>query len=300
MEDSSQPVLSANTLAYHGYDFARAFDEIRRIGFQYVEPALISGYYPEITGDFFSPRQARRFAGWIAASGLRVVAVGVHMDLGAADGIAAFLRRLDFASELGASYAHTNSATPSRKKTFLRNLDSLLPEAERRGLVITLENPGDGEDNILASGVAGSALVREIGSAHLRLNYDFSNVYSYSRGAVRPEEDFLHALPATAHFHLKDMVREQDHWRFVAIGRGLTDYGRILSTIRRRPLPMSLELPLRFWRDADFWIRFDPDSEPPGLERIRQALASSRDFVLRGLAGSGSWPPLGPGTEVLR
>jgi sugar phosphate isomerase/epimerase len=53
---------------------------------------------------------------------------------------------------------------------FLHSLENLLPHAESCGLVITLENPGDGDDDVMGSGEDGAALIRKIGSPNIRLN----------------------------------------------------------------------------------------------------------------------------------
>jgi sugar phosphate isomerase/epimerase len=274
------PVLAVNTLAFHGYELSTAFEAIKSLGFTHVEPALISSYYPEFDEAFFSVSEALKMKRLITESDLKVRAMGGHMDLGAAGAVPRFVRRMEFAKELGASIIHTNSTTREKLPAFFRNLVELAEVARSLDLVIALENPGDGQDSVLASGRQGAELIEMLGLPFVRLNYDFSNTYSYSKGAIIPEEDFRAALPFTAHWHLKEMRSVNDEWEFVAIGHGITDYNYIFENTKSENLPpMSIELPLRFYRGADYKITRDPQTDPVSLEKILQVLDSSKKFV---------------------
>lgn len=280
---NAPPILAANTLIFHGYELEQIFDEIRTAGFLYVEPALISSYYPEIDDGYFSQkRHARQLRNLISANGLGVRAVAAHMNLGAKTAAGSFQRRMDFCTELEAKYVHTNSARKEDYSVFLSNLDRLLPLAESSGLVITLENPGDGEDNMIGSGEEGAKLVGEINSPHLRLNYDFSNIYSYHKGRLRPEDDYKKALPFIGHLHLKEIGHCGKEWCFVSIGQGITNYSNIFHYLAENKvfLPMSIELPIRFKRGIDFELKYNPNSDIPPLSVIRKVLLESREFIL--------------------
>jgi len=156
---NGKPVLAVNTLIFHGYKFDQTFEEISRLGFLYVEPALINSYYPEIDDSYFSQeKNIKQLKNLLSANGLKVAAVGAHIDLGAIGAFESFRKRMDFAHNLGVQYIHTNSTQKSNYSVFLTNLEKLLPLAESYNLVITLENPGDGENNILSSGEEGASL----------------------------------------------------------------------------------------------------------------------------------------------
>lgn len=276
------PVLAVNTLAFHGYEFVRIVEEIKALGFSYMEPALISSYYAEMDDGYFSSERAKRLSALISGQGLAVIAVSAHMDLGTATAVESFQRRMDVALELGARYIHTNSTTKEKTSVFMFNLEQLVPCAESSGLVITLENPGDGENNIIGSGEEGAALIQKIGSSNLRLNYDFSNVYSYSKGRIKAEDDFKKALQFSAHLHLKEMRRDGERWQFVSVGKGITDYKSVFRYLAEHEvnLPMSIELPLRFYRGSDFKIQYTPHNKPPPLSEIHKVLQESKEFVL--------------------
>lgn len=281
-----KPIIAINTLVYHGYDLPTAIREVAKLGLEYIEPALISSYYPEFHEEYFTPLNARKLLQILAENKLKIIALGGHMDLGQSGAIEAFTRRMEFAKELGAKIIHTNTTQQIRASVFLRNIEKLIPLAESLDLVIALENPGDGEDNIVSSGKTGAALIQQIGSEHIRLNYDFSNTFSYSKGAIKPEEDFRYALPYAAHFHLKEIQSQKVGWAFVEIGKGVTDYSKIFHDLAQETNtpPMSIELPLRFERNSDFTIFRDPDLPPPELGKIQSILQGSLEFIRRELA----------------
>ncbi len=255
------------------------------MGVEYVEPALIASYYPEMTDGYFRCEVAREMSKWIEERGLKVLAMSGHTSLGRPEALDGFRRRMEFAGILGARIVHTNAALVGERDVFLHNLEALIPMAEELNLIIALENPGDGGANLVPTGEAGAALVRRIGSPRVRLNYDFSNVYSYSRGGVRPEDDFHHAIGSAAHLHLKEIRPVAAGWAFVEIGGGVTDYGAILSSLAAADarLPMSIELPLRFAREADYGIVLKPGAPPRPLPEIRAVLQASIRFIFRNL-----------------
>jgi sugar phosphate isomerase/epimerase len=276
-----KPILSINTLAFHGYPIAQAFEQIRRIGFQYVEPALISSYYEEMTDSYFSQSKAEELRRSMQENGLRAISLSAHIDMGLESSVEAFRRRMDFAHMLGASYIHTNATASCNFTRLMSNLEKLIPVAEVNGLVISLENPGDGECNVVGSGKEGAQLISRIGSKNLRLNYDFSNAISYSKGKIDIARDFRQASPYVAHVHLKDMRPRGTEWVFTPIGSGITGYRDIFRLILEHALrvPMSIELPLRFKRGDDFKIMLDRRVKPCSHRTIRQILKASKDFV---------------------
>ncbi len=282
---NTEPIIAVNTLAYHGHDLKTALREISELGAMYVEPALISSYYEEFTEEYFTPENANELRRSVSENNLKVVALGAHMDLGQERSTDAFKLRMEFAKTLGVKFVHTNTARVSDEALFLKNIEALIPVAEDLDLIITLENPGDGTENMVSTGKTGAALIERIGSQWVRLNYDFSNVFSYSKGRVKPEDDFRYALPFSAHFHLKEIKPAGPEWSFVEIGKGVTDYGAILKTLgqQERIHPMSIELPLRFKRDSEYQIRLDPGAAAVPLPEIRNVLKGSLGYIKREL-----------------
>jgi sugar phosphate isomerase/epimerase len=278
-------VISISTLAYKGFEFPTIFKEIADLGIKYVEIAFIRGYTKDLSESVFSSSNARTLRQLLADHDLKTVALAAHMDLGEKDAVSAFKTRMDFARELGVSIVLSNSSTKKNRKNFFDNMEKLSEYGESIEMVISLENPGDGEGNLIGSGKDGAKIIEEINSPYAKLNYDFCNTYSYSKGYTLPEDDLHFAQPHTAHYHLKDMAPDKEGWFFSGIGRGVINYNHILETIRKQPerLPIGLELPLAIRRDKSFNPK---EKKPaPGLEEIRTVVTESYEYTRRALAG---------------
>ena len=281
--------LAVNTLVFHGRKFEEAFFMAAELGFKYVEPACIKNYYPDIIDDsFFSEENGRNFLALTTDTGLKVKSVGVHFNMG--DNLKdadEMIKRLDFAKEMGAEIVITNGAVKQNEKGFFDCIEKVTPVLEAYGLILALENPGCGApDSIIASGADGASLMHKLGNPHIRLNYDASNVYSYTKGSVLPEDDYLNAAPYSACLHLKQLKKCGDRWLFSAVGDGVTDYGVILRGIRARygtPY-MSLELPVNHMRDQNLSICKNTDFQVAPDNLIRDIISDSVKFVA-GLIG---------------
>lgn len=272
-------IISVNTLAYQGYDLPTALQEISELGIGYVELAFLATYGEIFAEQDFSMTNASKLRGMLSDYGLHSVALSAHMDLGTPQSVPAFQQRMEFAREIGTRIIHTNASQLSRETTFFKNMELLARFAEPMGMIIALENPGDGQHNIITSGETGASVMRKIGSQFVKLNYDVCNAFSYSKATIKPEEDFKHALPFAAHLHLKDMKPREGGWAFSQIGEGVINYRPILEYLSRtgQDLPMSIELPLKLRRDEAFDLQEEPSTLD--LPEIRRILEGSLEFI---------------------
>jgi sugar phosphate isomerase/epimerase len=285
-----ETIISLSTVAYEGYPLETALEEISQLGGEYVELGFVAGVSEGFTEDDFSSAHGRKLKEKLTDFGLKTLALAAHMDLGGQDAVTAFSRRMEFAKAVGAKIVHTKASDRSNKTRFLRNIEALTELAESLDLIIALENPGHGfgDNNLIYSGASGASLVKEIGSDFVRLNYDFGNAFSYSKGAIRPEEDFEPALPYAVHYHLKDLASSDAGLVFTEIGKGVIDYQKILHFMSRQtPLPLfAIELPLMLIRDAGF----NPKRRetPLRLPEIGRILKNSLAYVEKVLHGNGA------------
>jgi sugar phosphate isomerase/epimerase len=281
-----QPIVSISTIAYQGYDLPIAVEEIADVGAKYVEFAFITGYSEGLSSDTFSMRQAQTIKGLLVANGLQTVALAAHMDLGLQEAVSDFKARMDFAKEIGARIILTNSSTQNNRSTFFDNIEKLALHAESIGITIAFENPGDGEQNLIGAGKDGAKIIEAINSTRVRLNYDFCNTYSYSKGKIRPEDDLKHAMPFAVHYHLKDMRPDNRGWYFSEIGNQLIDYDQLLPFLfqQTEQLPIGLELPLKVRRDRSF--NPQKESKTFQIEDIRAIVKQSFKYVMSHLEDS--------------
>jgi sugar phosphate isomerase/epimerase len=277
------PVL-ISTAAYDGYSLATALEEISGLGASLVELAFIQGYTDPFTEDFFSTPRAEEIVSLLTRAGLTCLTFSAHMDLSQASSVDVFKRRMEFAERVGARYIISNAGPRPRKSEFMRNMEDLAAFAGEGNMVIALENPGDGKENLIDSARACAEIIGAVGSEFVRVNYDFGNVISHLAGKVRPEEDYRQALAQTAHYHIKDVAQDGSGWHFTEVGKGVIDYRRVLSELAADAgqKPVSLEIPLRITRAADGSPR--RAASPVDLKKIRKIMAGSLRFVREALS----------------
>lgn len=266
--------LSISTALFDGYPMDLAMDEIAACGGTAVEPAFIKGYV-EFDESAFADAEARRLSRLAADAGLSVFALSAHLDLGTQGAAEMLRRRIRFAATLGARHVITNAGQAADRDRIFAVIDAVLTDCEAAGVSLALENPGHGSGNLIGDGGDGAALVDEIASPHVRLNYDVGNIFTYSHERLLPERDVEKAIGRISHVHLKDIVTEPCGWRFAAIGEGVVDF-RALFRVLPSDMPMAIELPLRLDRPD----RADPVRRAAriDLESIRMAIRSSLDF----------------------
>ena len=272
-------ILSISTSAFDGYDFPTILKEISQLGASYVELAFIQGYMDFFDEDYFSEINAKMIQGLLSDTDLSCFAFSAHMDLAAKGAVDTLKKRMVFAKTVGAKIIVTNAAPRPQEKEFIQNIVALADIAKSLDMIIALENPGDGKENVVNSGETGAFIIKHIASDWVRLNYDFGNVISHFFERLRPEEDFIYALPFSAHLHIKDVKSNGQGWSFVEIGKGSIDYSFILKTLASKypQIPISLEIPLRITRDRNASPR--RAASPLPLDEIRNVLKGSLRYV---------------------
>ena len=272
-------IISISTAAFDGYDLAVALREISQLGADNVELAFIKGYTEDFGEDLFSSAYAKKLQNLISSANLSCFAFSSHMNLVTREDAEIFKKRMDFASQVGAKIIISVAGPQQGFKGFMQNMEELARVAESFEIIIGLENSGDGKESIINTGRDGASVVKQIDSRWIRLNYDFGNLISHRSEKVKPEEDYRYALPFAAHFHIKDVQTFDQGWHFTEIGKGMIDYQRILGQLKmeNQTLPLSLEIPLRFYRARDA----SPQRavSPVPLGEIRKTLRGSLDFI---------------------
>jgi sugar phosphate isomerase/epimerase len=272
-------IMSVSLAAFDGIPLGLALDSLAGCGIRWIEPAFIVGYTEPFDQTAFTPAAATFWARLLQERQLGCHAMSAHIDLGLPDAVDLFRPRMDFARQLGARIINTNASLASHEERFRHNIEILARHGEELGLAIGLENPGNGEDNLLNFGQEGEVLLATLGLPAVGLNFDAANLASH-----RPDCDVtrntLDALPHCIHYHVKDVARRSDGWHFTTLGAGDIDNATILQAIVLQPdLPVSIELPLR--------LRRGPDAQPVRAGRplplatIEAAIKASLDYLHR-------------------
>jgi sugar phosphate isomerase/epimerase len=275
-------ILSVSAAPYDGHEIPAMLDSLARCGVTHVEPAYIVGYTEPFDESAFTEAAAAQWRSWLAASGLACFAMSAHMDLGTDDAAAVFPRRMDFARAIGARVINTNASLRSREAPFRTAIGTMAHHGAAIGLQIGLENPGNGEDNLFNRAADGHDLIERLALPAIGLNFDPANLASH-RPDADVTADSIAALPDCIHFHVKDVRRAADGWRFTPLGQGDLDLAAILPAVRAlTQLPISVELPLRLRRGPDAQPIRAP--EPLPIAQIEAAItASLRSLAVFGL-----------------
>jgi sugar phosphate isomerase/epimerase len=285
MTQNSSRIVSVSVAPYDGYSFPEALASLAECGARYVEPAFIVGYTAPFDESAFTPDKARQYTAWLSDSGIGCYAFSSHIDLGRPDAVDVFRGRMDFAAQLGAKVINTNAARRSSSDSFFRNIEPLLRHAELLGMLIGLENPGDGSDNLINTAKDGLELLRQISHSSLCLNYDAGNTISHRPphrpGGVIPADDALLALPGCRHVHIKDVRVTNEGYFFTPLGRGDIDCISILNAVAATPLNLSIEIPLRLHRLPN--SQPQRRDEPVPFVELEAILRESLEFVERHL-----------------
>lgn len=128
--------------------------------------------------------------------------------------------------------ANTHSA--EALDIFLRGLDPVVEEAERRGITMAIEPVWN---HIVYSPDRAVQVLKSIGSRNLRIIFDPVNLLCMENADQR-EEVFADAIDklgeSIAAVHLKDFVRRDGQLISVAAGEGEMDYRQILGFVKAR------------------------------------------------------------------
>jgi sugar phosphate isomerase/epimerase len=277
------PVLSINTLAYEGYGLATALQEIAKIGASHVELGFTRGWTEGLTEAHFSRASAVEINRLLSDLGLSSIALSAHIDLTTEDSVDEIKRRIDFGKRLGVKIVNTKVGARSGRKGFEKNIEPIADYAASMNIIIGLENPSEGTDQIITCGKTGAEVVKEIDSEFIKLNYDFGNAFTYSKGGVDPASDYKEALPHACYLHLKDMKKINGRWVFAQIGDGVVGYGRILKEMvhEKSMLPLSIEHLFIYNASQDLVVQ--RKARAPELSQISMSLKASYDFVNRSI-----------------
>lgn len=253
------PEIAVNLLVFNQIPLSQALDAVRDAGCSVVELAYTAGYATFDEHQAFTDKAADRIVEALHQRDLTCRSVAAHIDLGEEHALEYFTRRLKFAHRVGASIVISNTSSVDKRDAFRKHIVELSRAAASLDLTIALENPGDGEGNLLESGVGGARLIDDLSLSNVRLNYDYSNAISYAGMDLAVHEDCARAVPRSVNLHLKDLKRDETAgvWNFCAIGEGDHDYAVLFREVKRQDHPpyLSLELPLHMRRGSDLLMQ---------------------------------------------
>ncbi|MFC0323072.1 sugar phosphate isomerase/epimerase family protein [Gallibacterium melopsittaci] len=268
--------LAVNTSIYDGYDLGTVFSSIKKCGFNYFELAYNQGYVGNLNQDLFSKEHADYINQLKNKYKLDTFALGCTMDLSTDNLYDIFSPRLIFANLIGAKYINVCTTKLENKSKLISNLKSLKPLLEDNDCVLCLENGGDYNFNAFIDFNDGFEILKELDSEVYSINFDPGNMVTYNQNLDVIEQSLL-AIKYCQHFHIKDVIVEDEKFKFLPIGKGIINYKEIIRQLGENSIPCSLEIPLRIYRELDSTPKRLPNKVD--LDVIEKTLIESKQYI---------------------
>ena len=180
---------------------------------------------------------------------LNPVSMSAHCHLVTKEGLEAFKKRMDFATEMGVKVLITGTGpwyNGNDLDNLYKNIQEISEYAEKSNLIITLETHGNGAtgESETSSGKMYLPIIKHINKKNIKICYDTANVIYYSN--VRPEDDINYIAEYIGYLHMKDKKGLKGIWNFPALGKGNTKFDIIFAALKRVGFtgPFSVEIEL--------------------------------------------------------
>lgn len=261
-----------------GYSLEDALYIVKKCGFDNVEISSIVNMCEHVTPQEMNAEYAAKVKEMMNNSALSCYAFSGHVDLTEDGQYQDFLKKIEFAAQIGAKIINTNSGPIDKKDIFFKNMVKIIEVAEKWGIIIGLESHGD----IVSTAKDSVSIFEHFNHPLVRLNYDTGNTLFYSRGTVRVEEDIKYGLPYLAHLHLKDITIRNGKVEYCAIGKGDIAFPQFFEALKdcKQEIPCGFEIPVHVKGDLDL---LKPVGTPMSETDIFAAAKTSLDYVTQQL-----------------
>lgn len=261
---------------YKGYSLEQALDLIKKAGFDCVEPASILNMCEHITPKQMDEAYAAHLRELLAKKQMTCTTLSGHVDLTDQKQLEDFLKKIAFASRIGARRINTNAGPVENTALFKKNMGKVIAAAEKWNVTVCLESHGD----IVSTAKDSADIFAYFHHPLVRLNYDPGNVLFYSAGKVDVAEDIKYGLEYLDYLHLKDIrIRGNNVW-YVPLGDGDVDFPSFFASLSElgRPISCGYEIPVHV---RGVLGNIYPHDTPMPEEEIREAVLRSVRYVER-------------------
>ena len=244
MLDPRENVIAASPNCFFDFSPFVAYTYLARAGIRYVEVEAQPTTLPTISPELMTQEDLTRLKERLARIGVQPVSVGAYCDLLDPRQVAALLRRIDFARELGAGNVVSDATRrlevePEDWRKLVNTLRYLGDYAQDQGVKVALETHG----GLTRNGTLAARLLQAVDHPAVGANYDTGNIYYYNDD-LDPAEDVRQVAEKVVQVHLKDTQGGKGEWQFCALGEGRVDFPAIIGVLQKAGFrgPYSLEL----------------------------------------------------------
>lgn len=273
--DPTRFQIACMTLPYSHLPLERALTGIAASGFTYVAWGTThveaSGRTVPVLALDAGARDARALGDRCRNLGLRPILMFSTVYVAAEGAVDAHKRRIEQAAAAGIPQVLTfGHIEKGRHPQWIENLRALGPFARAAGVTVVVKQHG-GETG---TGAATAAIVREVGDAGVRVNYDAGNVMDYLN--VDPIPDVQVCADVIRSFCIKDH-RDYPEDQDCGPGFGEIDHYRLLA-----PFAFTgLDLPLAC--ENIFAPLVPRPSTPDGVDALARRAREFLEVVVQGL-----------------
>lgn len=236
--------IAVNSNSYHGFTLEQAIEGTSQAGFEYMELTATKGWTEHVfPGQSFERLlQIKRL---LLQKRITPIGMSGHCNLLDTARALDFENNIHLAAFFGCEYivtsigeAHLEDQAKGTDEEAAQRIRAFLPLLHTHGLTLVLETHGHAH----GTGQAVGRIVKLVGDARVKINYDTANVIFY--GDVDPVHDLMNCAKDVGYVHLKEKAGGRQEWNFPALGKGYVDFPAIFRVLdeRENKSPLSIEI----------------------------------------------------------
>ena len=260
-------IIIVNSNCYHGYDFYRAMEGIKKAGFHYTELTSTVGWteHVSVSESFKDLLDKKRF---LESSKIVPIGFSGHTNLMDKARIPDFINNIELAHFFGSKFivssvgeAHIKDRRTTGDDELIENISSFMDLIEKYDMFFSIETHGE---HSRAERI--KKITDRIKSDRIGICYDTANAIFY--GDVEGTEDLEGAMDSIAYLHVKDKAGGRHEWNFPALGRGYVDFPAIFASLDAHSNPAPLSVEVEFTKDG-----------AKDISEIDEAMAASAEYL---------------------
>lgn len=260
-------IIIVNSNCYHGYDFYRAMEGIKKAGFHYTELTSTVGWteHVSVSESFKDLLDKKRF---LESSKIVPLGFSGHTNLMDSARIPDFINNIELAHFFGSKYivssvgeAHIKDRRTTGDDELIENISSFMDLIEKYDMFFSIETHGE---HSRAERI--KKITDRIKSDRIGICYDTANAIFY--GDVEGTEDVKAACSDINYLHIKDKAGGRKEWNFPALGDGYVDFLSIFSVLDENGNSAPLSIEIEFTEKGS-----------SSAEEVDEALARSADYL---------------------
>ncbi|MDI9594622.1 MAG: sugar phosphate isomerase/epimerase [Atribacterota bacterium] len=270
-------------VSYQGYEVDQIFKNLHGIGAKYVEidyiktPLGVVHEYGLTHLNENDLQKSENFSQLLNHYHLQALTFSGHVKLSIEADVELFLKKMEFAKEIGAKYITTGEGPAEKKQEFFKYIQRVEKKARDLDLLVCLET--EMSNTLITRGTEGIPIINEIASPYIKMTYDTGNIYYAQKGNIDMVEDLRSAIDYIETIHFKDPFIIDGTIQFGEIGKGKINFLELAKIIKEkgRIIPITIEIPYFFYSSQ--WGPFEVSKKILPIEDVNRLIKNSLSFI---------------------